>query len=394
MNEHDGVWYVFKLLFAYLFIMRLYEFESKALLREYGIVTPRSFVFSSPNDPQMDKIDFPFPWYIKAQVPVGGREKAGGVVKVNDFGDAKTQIQLIFQKIINGYPVEKLLVEEAVFAKKEMYLSITIDRQECCYSILAGSQGGIDIETRAAEHPETIMRIQVSPLREIREFDILPISQHLGLETELVRHVVLAMHAIALAFDADLVEINPLIIAKKGLMALDAKIQVDDFALFRQPAIALLPPRGRTKEEEAAASLGLSYVSLSGNIGIICNGAGLTMSTMDLVKSKGGEPANFLDLGGGARSHEFKKGITFIMDNERVRVLFINIFGGITRCDEVAKGLADAVSEIGLKKPIVVRLAGTNENEGRQILEGIGISAFADSDDAAERAVTMVGDRQ
>jgi succinyl-CoA synthetase beta subunit len=370
--------------------MHLYEYEVKSILREYAIRTPRGVILNSSDELAIAH-EIPIPWYIKAQVPIGGRGKAGGIIKVTDATEAPKQIKLIIGKMINSYPVEKVLVEEAVDAQTEMYLAITIDRKLASYLIIAGSLGGMEIENITRENPGSILKIPLSPLRTIRDFDIALLSKHLGLDPALLEPVLYSMYNIMTAFDAELIEINPLALTKNGLIALDGKIQIDDFALFRQPAIALLPSRGHSKEEELAASLGLNYVALNGNIGIICNGAGLTMATMDLIKSKGGEPENFLDLGGGAQASSFRKGITFLNANERTHIIFINIFGGITRCDEVAKGIVEVSQEKGIVKPIIIRLIGTNANEGRQILEGMGIRVFSNLDEAAEKAVQLAG---
>jgi succinyl-CoA synthetase beta subunit len=273
--------------------MRLYEFESKIILKEYGIPVPRGFVISTNEIHSMSAVRLKFPWYLKAQVPVGGRGRAGGIVRVKDTIEAKTQLPLIFNKTINGYGVKTVLIEEAVDATKELYLSVTINREKRSYSIIAGSMGGMDIEEIAERRPETILNLLVSPLRNINDFDILAISNHFGIPFEQISPIVSALYDISLSLDAELVEINPLELTKEGLVALDAKILIDDNALFRHPAFMELPARGRSKEEEAAVNIGLNYVSLNGDIGIIGNGAGLVMATMDLLKSKGGRPANF-----------------------------------------------------------------------------------------------------
>jgi succinyl-CoA synthetase beta subunit len=373
--------------------MRLYEFESKIILKEYGIPVPRGFVISTNEIHSMSAVRLKFPWYLKAQVPVGGRGKAGGIVRVKDTIEAKTQLPLIFNKTINGYGVKTVLIEEAVDATKELYLSVTINREKRSYSIIAGSMGGMDIEEIAERRPETILNLLVSPLRKINDFDILAISNHFGIPFEQISPIVSALYDISLSLDAELVEINPLELTKEGLVALDAKILIDDNALFRHPAFMELPARGRSKEEEAAVNIGLNYVSLNGDIGIIGNGAGLVMATMDLLKSKGGRPANFLDVGAGAKADKFKEGVVFLVQNKRVKALFINIFGGLTRCDEVAKGIVEAVIETDIKKPTVVRLAGTNDVAGRRILESIGMTTFADPLEAAMKVISLVSDK-
>jgi len=371
--------------------MRLYEFESKIILKEFGATVPRGFIISKDDIPTVSSLNLKVPWYLKAQVPVGGRGKAGGIVEVEDANNAEKHLLSIFNKTINGYGVEKVLIEEAVRSAKEFYLSITVNRDTRSYSIIAGSEGGMDVEEIAKTKPATILKLSISPLRKVSDFDVLSVSNHFGLPSEQIRPTVLALYDIALSLDAELVEVNPLALTKYGLVALDAKILIDDNALYRHPVLLGLPPRGRSKEEEAAVKLSLSYASLDGDIGIIGNGAGLTMATMDLLKSKGGLPANFLDLGAGAKSDKFREGVAFLMQNERMKVIFINIFGGMTRCDEVAKGIVDAVSEIRIKKPIVVRLAGTNAEEGARILEKVGIATFTNPLEAASRAASLAG---
>uniref|UniRef100_A0A7C3F2H1 ADP-forming succinate--CoA ligase subunit beta n=1 Tax=Candidatus Methanomethylicus mesodigestus TaxID=1867258 RepID=A0A7C3F2H1_9CREN len=371
--------------------MRLYEYEAKRLLKNAGINIPEGCILDrSLRAEGLDALRKPC--YVKAQVPIGGRGKVGGIQKASDQDEIIEKAAKLLTQSINGYPVEYVLVEESVEFMDEFYLSMTIDRNKNCYTLLAGSKGGVEIEAIAREHPDTIAKIHLSPLRTIKDFDVRYISNHLKISEEMLKPVILSIDEIMRKYDAELVEVNPLVMSRSGLVALDAKMIVDDSSLFRQKEIASLPPRWKMLEEREADLLKLSYVALGGDIGIISNGAGLTMSTMDLIKNEGGAPANFLDLGGGAQSEAFKRGVLFLLGNPRIKVLFINIFGGITRCDEVARGIVASCEESKQMKPLVVRLAGTNHLIGKQILEGAGIRVYDDPLEAARLAVSLAGD--
>lgn len=372
--------------------MRLYEFESKNLLRGLGLPVPRGVVIAQ--EEKMDKLDtieFATPWYLKAQVPIGGRGKSGAIIRVGDVEAARAQIPPLFAKSVKGYPVRNILIEEDVIAESELYLSLTVNRQERAYSLLAGTIGGVDVEEVSQSEPETILKLTLSPLRTLEDFDILAISQHLGVPIEIMRPILTVLYSSFLDLDAELFEFNPLALTKGGIMILDAKIIIDDNALYRHPVFTRLPPRDMSGEEAEAARMGLTYVSLDGDIGIIGNGAGLTMATMDLLKSEGGQPANFLDIGAGATSDKFKLGLSFLLQSERVKAIFVNIFGGLTRCDEIARGAIEAIGTSPSKKPIVVRFAGTNESEGRQILQSFGIGAFSDPLAAVKEVMALAG---
>lgn len=371
--------------------MRLYEYESKEILKEYGLSIPRGVLISRDHPEKIEQQDLNLPLVLKAQVPVGGRGKAGGVIKAKNVEEARLQLLSLFGININGYTVQKILLEEEILADRELYLSLSVNQQEKSYSIIAGALGGIDIEEIAKSKPDTILKLSISPLRLINNFDILAISNHLNVPMEKINPIVRQLFSIAIELDAELVEFNPFVIVGSTPVILDAKIIIDDNALFRHPLLNELPPRGKTKEEEEAARIGLSYVSLSGDIGIIGNGAGLTMATMDLLQSKGGHSANFLDVGAGAKSDLFRKSIRLLMNNDRVKVIFVNIFGGLTRGDEVAKGIIEALGSEPPKKPIVVRLAGTNAIEGREILRKNGIFVYSSPLEAAVSAVSKVG---
>ncbi len=372
--------------------MRLLEHEAKTLLREYAVPTPRGFIVSraGPRD-AMRNANLPLPWYVKAQVPVGGRGKSGGILVASSRAEAEQQAARLLSGDIRGYPVEAVLMEEAVAGiRRELFLAITVDRSARSYVLIAGSVGGMDVEEIARSRPETVLRIKLSPLRALDSSDVLAVSDHLGIPAAQVGPIASALCRMT-ELDAELVEINPLAESAGGaLIALDAKVEIDDNALFRQERFRSLPPRGLIGEEAYTAGLGLSYVRLEGEVGIISNGAGLTMATMDLVRFKGGRPANFLDLGGGAEAGKFEAGMRLLLGQERVRAVLVNIFGGITRCDEVARGIVSAVGRAPVK-PVVIRLAGTNEEEGRRILEEAGMTAYSDPVEAAGAAANLAG---
>jgi succinyl-CoA synthetase beta subunit len=368
---------------------RLFEFESKTLLKGYGITVPEGIVLEKASLP-VSQTRLNFPCVLKAQVPVGGRGKAGGVVRVNDRAEAERQLKRIFSLIIGGFPVTSVLAEEVVETGTELYLSLVVNRSERCYTLMAGSRGGVDIEQTVKEDPTSLLSVNIQPLEGLSDLDIRAIASNFHMETEALSPLVRGIYACFLDEDAELLEINPLAKTEKGLVALDAKIVIDDNALFRHPSLQQLPPRGKSSEEMEAEKAGLNYVSMEGNIGIIGNGAGLTMATMDLIKEKGGDAANFLDLGAGVRAERVTEAVLFLSRKERVRGILVNIFGGMTRCDEVAKGISTAISTYEGSKPIVVRLIGTNQELGEEILKDAGIEALRDPHKAAEKIVSLV----
>jgi succinyl-CoA synthetase beta subunit len=376
--------------------MKLYEYESKEVFARYGVKTPRGVVVFHPEDVLKAIEGLGLPAVLKAQVLVGGRGKAGGIVKVSSFEEALIEANRMFKMKIKGEDVKAVLVEEAVNILRELYFSITIDRFNRSYLILSSIEGGVDIEEVASRSPEKIVRKLIDPLRGLRDYDVRSIVKKLNIPQglqQLFIDTAKNLYKIFIDYSADLVEVNPLVVTvDERLLALDAKTIVDDNALFKLPELS-----GKTKDlrdlseiEFKARRLGLNYVELEGDIGIIGNGAGLTMATMDLVYFYGGKPANFLDVGGGARSEIFRDGVKLILEHPRVKALFINIFGGITRCDEVAKGIVEGVKSVKVNKPIAVRLVGTNEEEGRRILSEHGVNCFTDADEAAKHVIEIL----
>ena len=377
--------------------MKLYEYESKQIFAKYGIPVPRGFVLERGADIRelLKKHGIEPPVAIKSQVLVGGRGKAGGIKIAKSVEDAAKIAEELFNKPIKGLLPKVLLVEEAVPHEAELYASITMDRAHRRPVVLVSRLGGVDIEEIAKEKPEEIHRAYIDPWIGLRGYMARGLGKKLGLggkRLQVFERILLAMYQIFVDYDGDLVEINPLAVTSDGLVALDAKIIIDDNALFRHPEIAKRDPAetGEYTELEAKAQrLGFAFVELDGDVGIIGNGAGLTMATMDLVYERGGKPANFLDIGGGASAERVKEALKILYEFPKAKVIFMNIFGGITRCDEVARGIVAAIKEVGQKKPIIVRLTGTNEEEGRKILQEAGLEAFIDPVEAADKAIQL-----
>lgn len=375
--------------------MRLYEFEGKKIFSEFNIPIPRGFAAFNLDEIVSRVLDIGFPCVLKAQVLVGGRGKAGGIKIVNSLDEVKNFSLKMFSEGVKGVPVRCILIEEAVKIIREFYLSLTIDRSMKSYVYLASSEGGVDIEEIAATKPESIVKVYVDPIIGLRDYHVRTIVSSFGVEGELTKQldaIIRALYSIMLRYDADLVEINPLALTDKGFVALDSKITIDDNSLYRHPQfIEILKMGGRdlTSEEIIAREYGFSYVKLDGDIGIIGNGAGLTMASLDLVAFFGGKPANFLDIGGGARAERVKAALKLLLLDDRIKAILINVYGGITRCDDVAKGIVEALNETGIKKPISVRLVGNREEEGKRILEEAGINYFINDDEAAEYVVKL-----
>ena len=378
--------------------MKLYEFEAKQILAGYGVKVPKSVLIVKGDDVKrrIEEAGLKFPVVVKSQVLVAGRGKAGGIKKAGDVSEAVKLVEELFEKPIKGVKPGAILVEEAVDHTEELYVSIIIDRSERRPVVLASRYGGMDIEEIAREKPESIVKFYVDPFIGLRTYEARIIGKKLGLKGKLLlsfSSFVSIMYRIFDTFDADLVESNPLAVVGEEVIPLDARIIIDDNSMFRHKELVVkrkVEQRGELTEWEVKArSLGLPFVELDGNIGIIGNGAGLTMATMDLVYHYGGRPANFLDIGGGARAELVKRAVAFLLDYPKAERIFINIFGGITRGDEVARGIVAAVDEKGGGKPLVVRLSGTREEEGRKILEDAGIHAYSDPVEAVRKVVSM-----
>lgn len=377
--------------------MKLYEYEAKQLFVEEGILVPQGVLVRSVEQSLNAAKKIKFPLVLKAQVLVGGRGKAGGIKIANNEHELKEMVNEMFSKKIKGENVSTILIEEKIDIEKELYLSITVDRSLRSPVILFSDMGGVDIEEVAERYPSKIIKCYIDPLIGMKNYHKLMIIDHINLTQHVkkqITNILDSLWRIFKKYDAELVEINPLAVTRNGdAIAVDAKIIIDDNALFRQLRFSKLveSERGEYNEREIAAmNANMSYVELDGDIGIIGNGAGLVMATMDVVKYFGGSPANFLDVGGGASADRMRKALEIISSHPNVKAIFINILGGITRCDEMAKGIILALEELKIKKPIVIRLIGTNEKEGREILNNYGIHAFDNMEEAAKKVVELV----
>ncbi len=370
--------------------MRLQEYQGKELFRRVGIPVADGKVAFSPPEAEEIARELGGPVVVKAQVLVGGRGKAGGIKLAQTPQEARAHAEAILNMTIKGERVRKVLVTRAVEIEREFYLSVTIDRAAKKPIVIFSAEGGMEIEELARTHPEKIVRFHVDPLLGLQAYQIRTALFQSDIAPTLMRplsDVFFKLYQAFVQYRAQLVEINPLALSDGKLIAVDSKFIIDDDDVpvelqgWEEEELAGSP------EERAAKQAGLQYVKLDGTIGIIGNGAGLVMATLDVVALKGGRPANFLDIGGGANAEVMKKALQIVCSDPNVRGLFINIFGGITRCDEVARGLVAAQRELGIRVPMVVRLTGTNEVEGRKILEAQGIIPVADMEEGAAEIV-------
>lgn len=362
--------------------MKLYEYEAKEIFGQNGIPIPQGKVITNPSELEPGS----FPLMLKAQVLVGGRGKAGGVKLAKTEKEAREAAEKILSIKIKGIPVRKLLVYPAVDIKKEYYLGFVVDRSARSLVAIASSEGGMDIEEVAQKSPEKIAKLQVDPILGLQSYEANELGRKIGLEGKALLQfskIALNLYKICKKYDAELIEINPLAWSEEGFCAVDAKLNVDDNALYRQK----FEPKAEeyTELERMAKDAGLSYVSLEGNIAIIGCGAGLVMASLDIIQKYGGKPANFLDVGGGANAENMRQALTIVARQKGLKSIFINIFGGITRCDQIAEGIV----EFSPKIPISVRMMGTNEEQGKQILDEHGYHAFGSMAEAAQKAVEM-----
>jgi succinyl-CoA synthetase beta subunit len=372
--------------------VRLYEFEGKEIVARYGISIPRGRVVDNPEEASQITEELGAV-VLKAQVLVGGRGLAGGIGFANTPEEAKRISVELLSKSIHGEKINKLLVEEKVCIAKELYLSLTVDRAVRRPVYLVSEMGGVEIEDLAKKYPEKVYKLYINPVVGYTDYIARKALKILNLSwnhLQNLTNIMSAMYRIMMDYDAELVEFNPLALTcDERLVAVDVKIIIDDNALYKHPELQKLYGRDFIEYEKKAKELGFNYVELDGDIGVVCNGAGLTMATMDTIFYYGGRPANFLDLGGGAQSERVKEAVKLILTHPKVKVLLINIFGGITRCDEVATGIVKAIKEVGINKPLVVRMLGTNEDEGRRILIEHGIHVFSEMDDAVKKATEI-----
>ena len=372
--------------------MRLHEYQSKSLFAKYGIPIPNGRIASSAQEVKQISEELGGKVVIKSQVLVGGRGKAGGIRLAKTPAAAETFAGQILGMEIKGIPVRKVLVDEAVSIDKEIYLSIANDRNSQKPILMASSAGGVDIEETAIKTPEKIIMRTVDPLIGLRDYQLRDIAISIDLDRKYWKtfgEIISAVWRLYVDCDATIVEINPLVItADDRVIALDAKIVLDDNSLFRHPELAEM--RDLDAEEPAeieGRKFGVVFIKLDGNIGCLVNGAGLAMATMDIIKLLGGDPANFLDIGGGASSDKVTAAFRIILADTKVKAILINVFGGITRCDEVAKGILVAMKLVKPKIPVIVRLVGTNKEEGMRMLEGENIITADTLFKAAELAI-------
>ena len=382
--------------------MDIHEYQAKEVLANFGVAVPDGALAYSPEQATYRAREMGGDtWVVKAQIHAGGRGKAGGVKVCTSDSEIQEATENMFgQKMVThqtgpeGKGIYRVYVEAAVPIDREIYLGFVLDRTTQRVMIVASAEGGMEIEDISANKPDSIVRATVEPAVGLREFQCRQIAFKLGVDASLVQQMVRTLQGCYRAFtelDATMVEINPLVITSDSrVIALDAKMTFDDNALFRHPQISELRDKSQEDPRESrAADRGLSYVGLEGNIGCIVNGAGLAMATMDTIKLAGGEPANFLDIGGGATPERVAKAFRLVLSDKNVQAILVNIFAGINRCDWVAEGVVQALRDVKVDVPVIVRLAGTNVEEGQKILaqSGLPIIRAATLSEAAERAV-------
>ncbi len=386
--------------------MNIHEYQAKDLFRQYGVRTLEGVVASNPEEAARACKNLGGNiWVVKAQVHAGGRGKGGGIVLCRSADEVyEAASNLIGKKLItpqttsDGVEVRKVYVEEGCNISRELYLGIVLDREKELPVMMASTEGGVEIEEVAHKNPEKILKAHVDPITGLGDWQAREIAFGLGLEGNQIKNCIKFMKQLYNLFvnlDCSIVEINPLVVSSDNeIIALDAKINFDSSGLFRHKEIEELRDTNEEEPLETRANeVGLNYIKLDGEIGCMVNGAGLAMATMDIIKLHGGEPANFLDVGGGADSKQVAEGFKVILSDPEVKAIFVNIFGGIMRCDFIAEGIIEAAKEIDMKIPLIVRLAGTNVELGKKMLSesGLDLIAAEDMDDGARKAITAIG---
>lgn len=380
--------------------MKLHEHQAKEIFAKYGIPVPEGKVaFSLKEAKEVAEELGEFPLVVKAQIHCGGRGKAGGVKVVKDMDELEKAVEGLLGKVLktfqcpDGKPVNRVLIEKATDIDKEYYLAITLDRSKSKPVIMVSAAGGMEIEEIVKENPDAIIIETIDPELGLMPYQARELAFRLNLPVKEFSNIAIKLYKIYSDLDASLVEINPLVLTKEGnLIALDAKIDIDDNALFRHKELEEMEDETQMPELEVEArKYGLNYIKLNGNIGCMVNGAGLAMATMDIIKLAGGEPANFLDVGGGANVEQIANAFRILMADPDVKAVFINIFGGILRVDRLAQGLIEASKMVELKVPVVVRLEGTNVEEGKRMLRESGLNFITAEDmwDGAKKAVEL-----
>jgi succinyl-CoA synthetase beta subunit len=388
--------------------MNLHEYQSKKIFADYGIPVPRGTVAATADEAVAAAQGLGGPvWVVKAQVHAGGRGKAGGVKVTKELDGVRQAANgMLGTRLVtkqtgaDGLPVSQVYVEEGSAIAREIYLSLTLNREKSRIAVVASAAGGMDIEEVAANEPEKILSVTIHPAVGLEAYQARELGFGLGLAGSQINEftsILKALYKLYIDNDASLVEVNPLIVTGEGkLVALDAKIGIDPNALFRHPELTALRDRSQEDPIEArAAEHDLNYVSLDGNIACMVNGAGLAMATMDIIKLHGGKPANFLDVGGGATVERVTAAFELILSNPNVKAILVNIFGGIVRCDVIAEGVMAAVKKVGVKVPVVVRLEGTNARQAREMLaqSGLAVTPAESLTDAAKKVVAAAKSR-
>jgi succinyl-CoA synthetase beta subunit len=385
--------------------MNIHEYQAKRLLKEQGLPVPLGIVATTLAQAyEAVEVLGGSKWVIKAQVHAGARGKGGGI----KIATTHEEVETFVNKILNSYLVTPqtdkkgklvtaVLIEEPTLIAKELYLSLVLDRDTQRVRIMASTEGGVDIETVAHETPDKIVSELIDPLLGVQGFQIRAIAESLQLnsdQTKELRHILINLYQFFIKYDSSLLEINPLVITKDGhLVCVDAKVNIDDNAIYRQPILEAMYDRTQEDEREIQARIWeINYIALEGNIGCMVNGAGLAMATMDIIKLYGGDPANFLDVGGSATQERVTQAFKIILSDKKVKAILVNIFGGIVRCNLIAEGIVKASQEVGITIPVIVRLEGNNAELGADILNksGLNITSAANLNDAAQKAVASL----
>jgi succinyl-CoA synthetase beta subunit len=374
--------------------LNLLEYEAKRVFSKHGIPTPKSETITDFSQTAQAVAKLKPPFMIKAQIRAGGRGKAGGVIPAATAHEAEEATAKLLGGKLKGLPVEQVMIEEKLSIRKELYVGITLDRSHRSYVALVSAVGGVEIEETAEKMPAAVIRTIINPRLGMLSFHAVSIARQLrycGDQLVELAGVVEKLYQVCVENDAELVEINPLAETETGsFVAADARMVIDDNALFRHPEYRSEETRLLSPSETLAAEKNLAYVKLEGDIGVVGNGAGLVMATLDLLNLAGGKPANFLDLGGGAAVDAIRAALEIVLTDSDVKIIIVNVLGGITRCDEVAQGIVEALNEAKVKKPLVARLVGVNQEEGQRILFEHGIRALDSMEEAVRRAVELV----
>ncbi len=376
-----------------MIILDLNEFQGKQVWLKYGIPVPKGVLISSAEQTVFALSDLKSPYMVKAQIRAGGRGKAGGIKAAYSTIEAQKAVNELLGAKVKDLTVNDVLIEEKVSVKKELYIGLVVDRFSRSYVFLSSQMGGVDIDELAIKSPENINRTVVDPQLGIRSFHALSIAKSLGYSGSQLTELSLIIERFFRAFienDAELAEINPLVETDLGkFVAVDARLLIDDNAVFRHPEYQQQTAEKRSPQQALAEKYNLAYVKLNGDIGVVGNGAGLVMATVDLLHFFGGKPADFLDIGGGANTQTIRAALQIVLDDPEVKSVLVNVLGGITHGDEVAYAILEAIKDAKIRKPLVVRLVGTNEKKGQEILRAGGVNTMVNLEEAAKRAVEL-----